>query len=281
MRPAFNLYADDSGSRKPDRKEENCRPGWNWFGLGGLLIAEEHEEEVRSRYAALQAAWPEIKGAPLHSTDIRGRKKTFSWMNVDLEKADRFMADVAALLCESPIICIGAVIDRPGYMTRYEKLYEPGKRWSLCKTAFSILVERSVKFARTKERVLRVFVERGDKDTDRVMKEYYETLRRDGMPFNSKNMSEYTPLTHEQMHETLYDFKTKDKSSPLMQLADLCLYPLCRVRYDATYRPYQDLVTHNRVIDCILDPADVKSLGVKYSCFDTTPAPQATVTDAP
>jgi hypothetical protein len=50
------------------------------------------------------------------------------------------------LMSASPFLGFACVIDRPGYNARYREKYGR-EQWSLCKTAFSELVERAAKYA--------------------------------------------------------------------------------------------------------------------------------------
>jgi hypothetical protein len=272
----LNLYADDSGSRLPDRRQDQP-PRRNWFGLGGLLVTQSDEDIVRQRYAEFTGRWPELTG-PLHSVKIRNGTENFTWLRKDQKRAGEFLADLTELICGAPIVCIAAVIDRTGYLARYETMYTPDQRWSLCKTAFSVLIERSVKFAQTRNQRLRVMVERSDKKTDRRIQQHYDELKSKGMPFDKHNSGKYAPLDPAELSATLYEFRTKDKSSPLMQLADLCLYPICRYPYDPSYRSHRDLLVRGKLIDCVLKPEEIPARGIKYSCFDGgtgTPPPPA------
>jgi hypothetical protein len=159
------------------------------------------------------------------------------------------------------------VIDRPGYNHRYREKYGRA-RWLLCKTAFTVVVERSAKFARDSGCRLRVYVEKSDRRTDRTLRGYYDELRAVGHPFDATSAAKYIPLTAAELRETLYEFKTKDKSSPLMQLADLLLWPMCIGGYDRDNRAYAALRTAGTLIDCKLAPQDLTRKGIKYSCWD-------------
>src|SRR6201999_2145676 len=98
------------------------------------------------------------------------------------------------------------------------------RRWLLCKTAFSVVVERAAKFSIRNDGKLRVFPERGDAVVDKTTLRYYEELKSQGMPFSAGTSEKYAPLSGEDFRKTLYDFKTKKKTSPLAQLADLYLW---------------------------------------------------------
>jgi hypothetical protein len=271
MVDVFNLYVDDSGSRKLDRKQDQGN-GRNWFGLGGLIVRDRDEAADRNRYADFVSAWPQMKGIPLHSEPIRHAKKNFRWLRDDEARASEFLTALTELICASSFTCIAAVIDRPGYRARYETKYQPIDRWDLCKTAFAILVERSAKYAADNGARLRVFIEKGDKKTDDRMLLYYNSLRSNGMPFDQSTMSSYAPLAASDFASTLYECRFKDKTSPMMQMADLCLYPICRAGYQSDYRPYLALVDRQKLINRYLQPHEHGVRGIKYSCFPSQTA---------
>jgi len=170
-------------------------------------------------------------------------------------------------MAEHPILGHGCVIDRPGYNARYLPRYGR-QRWLLCKTAFSVVVERAAKFALRHGCKLKVFVERSDRKTDRRVAQYYEDLRASGMPFDTRTSDRYAPLDAATLAGTLYEFRTKKKTSPIMQLADLYLWPICMGGYDAANRTFVRLRQDRRLIDNVLDPGDLTALGIKYSCWE-------------
>lgn len=260
------LYLDDSGTRHPDRNGTLPAHGHDWFGIGGVLLREADEDAVRTKHAAFCQKW-DIRH-PLHSAEIRARSKNFTWLgSLTGEKHGEFMADIGALATSTELIAIACVVDRPGYNHRYVAKY--GRlRWSLCKTAFTIVVERAAKFALEGGKRLRVYVERADKETDKRLRGYYDEMRATGHPFDPGNSSKYAPLTQEELTATLYDFKLKDKTSPPMQLADLCLWPVCIGGYDKDNVAYAALRTAGTLIDCKLQPEDAPLRGIKYSCWD-------------
>jgi hypothetical protein len=261
----YCLYVDDSGTRHPDHVP--LKPGdVNWFGLGGILINERDEDLVRAAHGALYSRWPQLGSAPLHSHEIRMSKGTFSFLHADPTKREQFMADLSRFIVEAPVLGHACVIHRPGYMARYAALYGE-RRWLLCKTAFSVLLERAVKFVTAKSARLRVHVEKTDKDTDARMAAYYKELRATGMPFAPDTSSKYRPLGGSELSHGLYDLKFKNKSSPLIQLADLYLWPICKSGY-GSIRPFTALRESNRLIDCVLDDTTRPEQGIKYSCFD-------------
>jgi len=58
------------------------------------------------------------------------------------------------------------------------------------------------------------------------------------------------------------------KTSPLVQIADLYLWPILRERYRPGGRPYRAFLEGGTLIESKLRPEDVSSLGTKYSCFE-------------
>lgn len=273
----MSLYLDDSGTRNPDRSPRDSVPGHghDWFAMGGILIRDDEEQPVRDAYQRLCDEW-EITSA-LHSSKIRARSDSFKWLGtVDRSTAERFYSQILGLVTLPSITALACVVDRPGYNSRYLNQYGR-KRWTLCKTAFNIVVERAAKFARRRGCRLRVYVERGDKSADARIKGYYEELRSIGLPFDGKTSAKYTPLAQAEMRRTLFEFGLKYKSSPMIQIADLCLYPICIGGYDDSYRAYRELRDAGTLIDAKIQPDDVASEGIKYSCWelqaDKTPKP--------
>jgi len=160
---------------------------------------------------------------------------------------------------------MACVIDRPGYNHRYAEQYAEN-RWKLCKTAFSIAVERAAKFCRHNGARLRIYVERSDPKTDALMESYYHQLRSDGLPFSAATSAMYHPLSPVEFRQTLFEFRTKNKTSALMQIADLALWPVCQGGYNASHRSYVALREHGKLLDAQCTP-DNGLLGIKYSCF--------------
>lgn len=267
MVQVMHFYMDDSGTRHPDRKiGRKPSHGYDWFGLGGVLIRQEDEEVARSLHSTFCRKWNVTK--PLHSAEIRSMSGAFAWLGTACaKKRQAFLEDLYQLMAQSPLVGTACVIDRPGYNHRYLDKYGRD-RWLLCKTAFSVAVERTTKFADSQGYKLKVFVERSDRKTDKTVKDYYDALRSEGMPFSSGNSSIYAPLSADKFGEVLYEFRTKNKSSPVMQLADLFLWPMCIGGYDRENRPHKRLLADRKLIDCILPAATVPMLGIKYSCWE-------------
>lgn len=266
MANVINLYLDDSGPRHPDHKGETNKRH-DWFSLGGVLISERDEDVARSQIAAFKERWKQIGSAPLHSVDIRNRSGKFRWLlSLSAEQKDAFFSDLDRVVAELPVIGLACVIDRPGYNHRYFPKYGR-QRWSLCKTAFTVLVERGVKYAIDHGAKLRVLPEKCSRKDDRKLLSYFNDLKANGHPFDGDNANKYAPLTAEQYRGTLYEFKLKEKSSPLAQVADLFLWPMSVGGYHRSNRTYSWLLDNQKLMDCLY-PDDVATRGIKYSCFD-------------
>jgi hypothetical protein len=261
------LALDDSGTRHPDRKPgKKPDHGYDWFALGGIIFDEDDENEIRDLHSTFMDRWGITK--PLHSVEIRAKTSNFAFLGVlESTEAVRFYEELYQLMRSVPVLGHACVVDRPQYNARYFEKYG-SQRWLLCKSAFAIVLERSAKYARTKEAKLRVQIEQSDKFTDKTIKSYYDDIKAEGMPFAKDTSSKYKPANQSDLGSTLYEFRTKKKTSPLMQLADLFLWPLCMGGYNAECRPYARLVADKKVIDCVLEHQDLDGLGVKYYCFD-------------
>ena len=241
--------------------------GYDWFALGGVIFREADEQEIRDLHEKFCSNWD--IDFPLHSSEIRAKANKFSFIG-RLSKEDelRFYEELYQMMRSMPVLGTACVIDRPCYNDRYLEKYDPSKRWQLCKSAFSIVVERSAKFAIHHNAKLRIYIERGDKITDRTIKSYYDEIRSDGMPFAQATSSKYDPITADIFKDTLYEFRAKNKSSPLLQMADLFLWPICMGGYNDKCRPYARLSEDKKLLESALSPEQISTMGTKYYCFD-------------
>lgn len=264
----MNLYLDDSGTRHPTHKVGNAPAhGYDWFALGGVLVRSDEENKARDLHADFCKKWG--IDSPLHSSEIRSQNENFSFLRgLSEEKQAKFYEELYKLMRDAPVIGIACTVDRPGYCKRYLEMYQENP-WMLCKTAFTVVVERSAKHAIAQDMKLRVHPERCNKTEDENLRGYYKTLKQEGMPFGKDNSDKYAPLTPEKLDQTLYEFKTKKKTSPMAQFADLYLWPICMGGYHASNRPYQRLIHDKKLIDCHIKEDQVPTLGCKYSCFDS------------
>ena len=261
-----HFYLDDSGSRMPDRKPRGFDPQLpDHFALGGVLVLEENEAQVRHAHAELFAKWQ--LSFPLHSADIRAGAREFSWARKGTKDHQPFMRDLTRMLEGVPVLGLACVIDRPGADERYRDKYGD-QRWPLCQTAYAIAVERAAKYARSLGRALRVYPEKCQQKDQRRMALYHRQLVTSGMPFNLVSSDKYAPLSQMEFDETLIEQRFKGKSSPPMQIADLYLWPIARRRYGREQRPYQALKNSGRLVECNLTADQVEERGTKYSCFE-------------
>jgi hypothetical protein len=97
---------------------------------------------------------------------------------------------------------------------------------------------------------------------------YYEDLKVAGAPFADETSQKYAPLASEDFTKSLYELRLKNKSSPMIQIADLYLWPMCIGGYDPANRPLVRLKNDRRLIDCVLSEQAIGLEGIKYSCWD-------------
>jgi hypothetical protein len=257
---------DDSGTRHPDHNPSLPTHGHDYFALGGILVKQEDETIARQLHSNF--CQQRDINYPLHSVEIRGKSENFAWLGkLNKDELGLFIEQLYQVLEKSAIIGIACVIDRPGYNYRYREKYGR-QRWSLCKTAFTVLVERAAKYADSQGYKLRVLPEKCNKVEDKTLKDYYDHLKSEGMPFEQSTSSKYVPLKADDFKRLLYEFKLKEKTSPMIQLADLYLWPMAIGGYDPNNRTYKRLMEDRKLIDCLYSQEEISYLGIKYSCFD-------------
>lgn len=234
------------------------------FGLGGILVNEEDIDSLIATYKAFRREWN--IDYPFHSHKIRGGRDDFGWLK-KLENAAAFLPALEDMLLTLPIIGIAAVVHRPGYVERYRDIYKD-RIWMMSKTAYSVLIERSAKYARLQGRMLRVYFEGAGPAEDGDIISYAKALKKASMPFDQNNSASYGALTAEEFREIVRgEPRRRTKATPMMQIADLVLYPMAKRGYDPNYRPYKKLMEHKKLIDAVLSLEDRPSQGIKYSCF--------------
>ena len=159
-------------------------------------------------------------------------------------------------------------MDRPGHVARYSGRYG-GEPWLMCKTAYAILIERAAKYAQRFNAELEIFFEQSGKAEDRDLKAYTKLLKREGMPFDPGTSKAYRALTADDFKRVILgEARERTKKTPMIQVADLYLYPMVKGGYDPTYGPYQKLLDASRLVDAVLSGDERPILGIKYSCFD-------------
>ncbi len=60
----------------------------------------------------------------------------------------------------------------------------------------------------------------------------------------------------------------KNKSSVPMQVADICLWPMCIGGYDRKNLAFSALRDANILIDCKVPQSEIAERGIKYSCWE-------------
>jgi hypothetical protein len=88
-----------------------------------------------------------------------------------------------------------------------------------------------------------------------------------GLPFDALASAVYAPLRVADFKETLIELRSKAKTSPPMQLADLYLWPIAMHRYGRGGLPYEKFREAGTLIEAKLSSNMISSCGTKYSCF--------------
>ncbi|MCD1265538.1 DUF3800 domain-containing protein [Shinella sumterensis] len=268
MTRPITLYMDETGNRHPDKKSDASRFGRDWFGFGGILVRGEDNDQARGLVADFLTKWNLGETKPAHITDMMAERKNFSWLGrVDQEERESFWDDWRRVLCRAPVIGLGCIVDRPGYVARgyLEKHVE--NRWLLCRSAFDITVERAVKIAKLEGRKLHIVFEQ-DPGINDTIAGYFKNLKSNGLGFDAGNSSKYAPLTVEDFNDTLGRIQHKPKFTPLLQIADSYIYAMARKAYDGKFWLYRSLRDAKRIADFALDAEHLPHMGVKYYCFD-------------
>lgn len=266
MTRPFTLYMDETGNRHPDKKSDKSREGRDWFGFGGVLVRGEDNDAVRKMVDDFSTKW-KLTG-PAHITDMLSEKKHFAKLErMSQDEVENFWADWRKVLCSSPVIGIGCVVDRRGYVARGYLEKHGNNRWLLCRSAFDITVERSAKIARLEGRKLHIVFEQ-DPGINETITGYFRNLKENGLAFDAKNSEKYKPLSKEEFGETLGRIQHKPKAHPLLQLADSYIYSMSRNGYDKKFGLYRHLRDSKRIADFVLANEHLPQLGVKYYCFD-------------
>ena len=115
-----------------------------------------------------------------------------------------------------------------------------------------------------------LYFEKAGKKEDKLLEHYLGELRSAGLPFDPKTSSKYSPMPTTELSMLLRGIEGKSKSNPLIQLADLCLYPVARSISDPSNRAFSALRDSNLIVDSVLESTQVETLGIKYYCFDKT-----------
>jgi Protein of unknown function (DUF3800) len=264
----FHLYIDDTGSRDPDKAyatDAYDEGSMDCFGLGGVIIKEAEIDatiQAHKKFCAEQDIT-----YPLHSHSIRRGRSKFAWLRTP-EKEAVFMPALESYILSLPIVTVACIIDRPGYVARYKERFAD-RLWFMCKTAFTILVERAAKYVDEQGGAMEIYFEGSGQREDRDLIAYMRDLKARGMDFDKATSEDYRPLGSDDFQRLcLGKPYRKTKETPMIQLADLVLFPMAKGGYAQTYRPYAQLKAAGKLIDCHLREEEIPTRGIKYSCFD-------------
>lgn len=260
----FIIYIDESGSAKPNPKDQ-CPI----FAMGGVLIKRNDEQIIKQLVSDFKTRWSIPQEQPLHGNEIRSKKKGFAWLGkLSKVEQDQFLKDLTQTIISCPIIVHSCVISRQGYLNRYLEKYGENT-WEMMKSAFSILIERSAKYAAINNGSLMVYFEAAGKNEDNLLKQYFYDLRAKGQSFNVATSDKYSPLSANDLSKLLIGIDSKTKANSIMQIADLCLYPVVRSKDNPDNQAFLALRNANLLVDCRLQQDQVTNLGIKYYCFDS------------
>lgn len=161
----------------------------------------------------------------------------------------------------------GCVISRAGYFKRYADLYG-AETWEMMKTAFTILLERTAKFVARHDGKVAVYYEKIGQREDKLIEGYFHHFRAYGHPFDHKNAAKYNPLPAPELQKRLSMIEGKTKKNMLLQLSDLCLYPLAHAKDRPDNRALVAMQSAQMLVDSHLPDESLVSEGIKYFCFD-------------
>jgi hypothetical protein len=135
------------------------------------------------------------------------------------------------------------------------------------KSAAAILLERSVKFVRSLGgNSLSVYFELCGSAEDNIFKTVYAELRNQGHPFDKGNAEKYAPLEAIETAGLLSEKPFgRRKDNELLQVADLCLFPLATSRSSKPNKAFERFVNEKKLVDTQVDDS---TMYVKFYCFD-------------
>lgn len=259
----FAIYIDDSGSPKP-----NPRDSTPYFAMGGVLIERGNEERIEAALCAFKEHWNIPIETPLHGSEIRAKRGAFTWLDqLPEDELIRFHTELAEMVTRCPAVVHACVISRIGYFKRYADLYGT-ETWEMMKTAFTILLERTVKFVASRDGKVTVYYEKIGRREDRLIESYFRSFRAEGHPFNQNNAAKYNPLLPVEVIKRLSGIEGKTKKNPMLQISDLCLYPIARVKDRPNDRAFVAMRTARMLVDDHIEIEHLASEGIKYYCFD-------------
>lgn len=263
----FDFYLDESGSQKPSPKDKTP-----FFAMGGILLKRESEDVIKNAVVQFKERWyPKLQitdiTIPLHYTDIRSKKKNFRELNnFSDEELGEFFQSLNQMAINSPVVIHACVVSRSGYLKRFEPVHGT-KTWEMMRSSFYILIERAAKYVKHKNGRMKVYFEEIGGKENKKIKEYYEELKTNGVPFSSSTSSQYNPLSAKDFSNILAGIEYKQKNNLILQLADFCLHPIADVKKHPTNRAYQAFKNGNIIVDNQLSPNLITEMGIKYYCY--------------
>lgn len=263
MPKEYAFYMDESGSPKPSPRDEA-----EYFAVGGVLIERQHKDLIYKAVCEFKERWDLQQDTPLHGNEIRSRKKHFAWLgSLSEEKENEFFDDLTRTITGCPILVHGCVVSREGYLNRYLDEYGVDT-WEMMKSSFSILIERVGKIVAAQDAKVKIIFEKAGRKEDKLLVRYFNELKENGPPFNPSTSSKYAPLKSGQLQRCLSGIEGMTKANPILQLADLCLYPVARSKDQPENRAFRALDVAGKLVNSALKKDDVRHLGIKYYCFD-------------
>lgn len=260
---SFAFYIDESGSPKPNPKDNT-----SYFAVGGVLVKQDDESFIEEEIQDFKKRWHIDPKVALHGNEIRSRKKNFAWLGLETQEVqNNFMNDLTHTITALPITVHACVVSRQGYLNRYFERYGQDT-WEMMKSSVSILLERISKYISAENGEVMVFFEKAGKREDHLITSYFNDLRSKGLPFNPQTSGKYKPLYADEIKKTLVGIDGKYKGNLIMQVSDLCLYPVARARENPNDKAFVALSKNNRLINCLLDSEEINMIGIKYYCYD-------------
>lgn len=259
----YGLYLDESGSAKPSPQDS-----FKYFSMGGVLVKRNDEQSIRDKLVKFKRDWA-IPSVIIHGASIRSKKDDFAFLGkLSPEDLNRFYVELTEVVTSSPLVIHACVVHREGYLNRYYAKYG-ANTWEMRKSALSILLERVSKYLSAIDGKARVYFEKCGKVEDRLIEQVVESMRIEGHPFDAANASKYAPLEGADVKRVIAGAQRKQNTEELIQIADICLYPVTTAKEGRRNRAYDNL--RPKLIDSLVKADDLEQLGVKYYCFDKKP----------
>ena len=262
IREEFSLYLDESGSPKPSPNDQTA-----FFAMGGVIIRRGQENNIKLLLDEFKNKWNINLNIPLHGTDMRSKKKNFRFLeNLSQNKLNDFYRDLHSVVLQSDVIIHGCVISRQGYIDRYKEKYGT-KTWEMMKSSFSILIERSAKYVNKQKGKLMVYYEKAGRTEDKQIQEYFQDIRKNGLPFNKHTSQKYNPYSSNSLSTVLSGIEGKSKNNPVMQIADYCLHPIADMKKHPNNRAYKYFQNKKLIVDSNINTEEIEEIGIKYYCY--------------